>query len=88
MNPEGSARAGGAQGHAYGDFSTRDHGPAHVHLVSPEARIKVWLNCPSGPLEPYEARGVTKATLRRLLETLEPNLNQFCSEWRKVHGDL
>ena len=67
---------------------TRDHGPAHVHLVSPEARIKVWLNCPSGPLEPYEARGVTKATLRRLLETLESNLNRLCSEWRKVHGDL
>jgi len=35
-----------------------------------------------------EARGVTKASLRRLLEALEPNLNQLCSEWRKVHGDL
>lgn len=67
---------------------TRDHGPAHVHLVSPEARIKVWLNCPNGPLEPYEARGVTKAALRRLLEALEPNLNELCGEWRKVHGDL
>ena len=67
---------------------TRDHGPAHVHLVSPVARAKVWLNCPGGPLEPYEARGVTRATLRRLLEALEPNLDQFCSEWSKVHGDF
>ena len=67
---------------------TRDHGPAHVHLVSSEARVKLWLNRPSGPLEPYEARGITRVTLRRLLENLEPSLNQLCGEWRKVHGDL
>ncbi|MBI5921768.1 MAG: DUF4160 domain-containing protein [Betaproteobacteria bacterium] len=67
---------------------THDHGPAHVHLISAEARIKVWLNCPAGPLEPYEARGVNRVTIRRLLEALESALNQLCHEWKKIHGDF
>lgn len=67
---------------------TRDHRPAHVHLVSAAARVKVWLNCPAGPMAPYEARGVDKAKLRKLLESLESELNRLCSEWRKIHGDL
>ena len=67
---------------------TRDHGPAHVHVISATGRIKVKLNCPNGPLDPYEARGVNRGTLRKLLESLEVELDRLCSEWRNIHGDL
>ena len=35
---------------------TLDHAPAHVHLVGPEGRAKIALNCPKGPTVPIDCR--------------------------------
>ncbi len=43
---------------------THDHGPAHIHIVGPDGRAKVMLNCPSGPLRPTEIRGIDRQTVR------------------------
>lgn len=65
---------------------TRDHAPAHVHIVGPEGRAKVALNCPSGPLVPTDIRGIDKQTMRRLLELLTIEIRRLCEAWEKIHG--
>lgn len=65
---------------------SRDHAPAHVHLVSPDGRAKIALNCPEGPVVPIEARGMSTATLKRAVQSIESELSALCRAWRNVHG--
>ncbi|MFM9971453.1 MAG: DUF4160 domain-containing protein [Burkholderiales bacterium] len=65
---------------------TRDHGPAHVHLVGPDGRAKFALNCPDGPAVLIEARGVDASTLRRALVSIGNELSMLCRTWREIHG--
>jgi hypothetical protein len=63
-----------------------DHPPAHVHLVSPDGRAKIALNCPDGPVVPIEARGIDAGTLKRTLRLIENERLALCHAWRDIHG--
>lgn len=65
---------------------THDHAPAHVHLVGPEGRAKIALNCPNGPVVPIEARGVDAGTLREALPLIDVELAVPCATWSSMHG--
>ncbi|WP_420856656.1 DUF4160 domain-containing protein [Sulfuritortus calidifontis] len=65
---------------------THDHPPAHAHLVGPNGRAKVLLNCPSGPPVPLDIRGIDKPTMRRLMEVIAAELSQLCEGWENIHG--
>ena len=65
---------------------THDHAPAHVHLVGPDGRAKIALNCPSGPVVLVDARGIDEGTLRRALTQIEQALSALCENWRLAHG--
>ena len=47
---------------------TDDHAPSHIHLVGPDGRAKIALNCPEGPAIPIEARGISSAVLKIALQ--------------------
>lgn len=66
---------------------TLDHGPAHVHLVGPEGRAKVALQCPDGPVVPIDSRGIDAYVLTRLLAILNDELPMLCKAWSTVHGN-
>jgi hypothetical protein len=65
---------------------SRDHAPAHVHLVSPNGRAKIALNCPEGPAVPIEARGIDAGTLKRTLRLIENELSALCRARKDIHG--
>lgn len=66
---------------------TRDHGPAHVHVVGPEGRARVALNCPDGPAVPIDGRGIDAATLKQAITLIGNELERLCREWRSIHGN-
>lgn len=66
---------------------TLDHAPAHVHLVGPEGRAKIALNCPAGPAIPINIRGIDAATVKSALVVIEKELAVLCRTWRSMHGD-
>jgi hypothetical protein len=63
-----------------------DHPPPHVHVVGPDGRAKVALNCPHGPAIPIDARGIDRGTLRRIVEQIEKDHARLCSAWDAMHG--
>ena len=65
---------------------TRDHTPAHVHLVGPEGRAKIALNCPYGPVIPIDVRGIDAGTLKRARSQIEDERASLCEDWRLKHG--
>ncbi len=64
----------------------KDHGPAHVHVVGPEGRAKIELNCPAGPALPVDIRGMDAVTVRRVVELITDNLARLCAAWKELHG--
>jgi hypothetical protein len=66
---------------------TRDHGPAHVHVVGPEGRARIALNCPDGPPVPIDAFGIDTATLRRIIDEVAGEIERLCREWSLIHGN-
>ena len=66
---------------------TLDHAPAHVHLVGPEGRAKIALNCPTGPGLPISIRGIDAATVKGAVNVIERELMELCQIWRSMHGD-
>jgi hypothetical protein len=66
---------------------TLDHAPARVHLVGPEGRAKIALNCPTGPVVPISIRGVDAVTIKSALVAIEQELTELCRIWRSMHGD-
>ncbi|HRP97111.1 MAG TPA: DUF4160 domain-containing protein [Rhodocyclaceae bacterium] len=63
-----------------------DHPPAHVHVVGPQGRARIALNCPDGPAIPLDARGIERGTLRRMLDHIDSNLAGLCGAWDATHG--
>lgn len=65
---------------------THDHAPSHVHLVGPDGRAKIALNCPDGPLALIDSRGIDAGTLKNALDQIQAELVALCREWRSIHG--
>jgi hypothetical protein len=65
---------------------THDHAPSHVHLVGPEGRAKIALNCPNGPVVLVESWGIETGMLKRALCQIEQELIVLCADWKTVHG--
>ena len=63
-----------------------DHGPAHVHLIGPDGRARIALNCPDGPPVPVDARGMDATRLHKALGLVADNLGLLCKEWSSIHG--
>lgn len=71
---------------------TNDHRPAHVHIIrgqgDGEAEAVFFLNCPDGPPELREVRGLMAFREANLLEDLlMKRLDEPCEKWSEIHGD-
>lgn len=64
----------------------KDHGPAHVHVVGPDGRAKIELNCPGGPPLPVDVRGIDAITVRQVVGLIADDLARLCAAWREIHG--
>lgn len=61
----------------------REHGPAHVHVWSPEGYMVVQLE-PS--LSIREAHGIKSSTAREILSSIEARYDECLAAWRRYHG--
>lgn len=62
----------------------REHGPAHVHVLSKSDRSEVKIS-----LESYEVLGKTRFTrksIKKILKFIDDNYNQLMDAWEALHG--
>ncbi len=65
---------------------THDHRPAHVHVIGSGAEAVFVLNCPHGPPELRESRGLQLRDVKSVIDALKPQVHLLCAEWRRIHG--
>lgn len=65
---------------------TNDHPPPHVHVIGPEGRAKIQLDCQNGVVDLLWHDGVQRTELRVILATVEAEIKRLCDVWRVIHG--
>lgn len=65
---------------------TLDHPPVHVHVVGPNGRAKIALNCQRGRPLPIAAFGMDAALLTKLVDAVAERQDSLCEAWRQLHG--
>lgn len=64
-----------------GVVHTRDHKPAHIHVLGPNAEVvfdlKTW--------EVLRVRGFTEATTNKILKFLKEYGPEFLEAWNEIH---
>lgn len=67
---------------------TNDHLPPHVHVLGPEGRAKIYIDCENGAIHLVSHDGVTRADLRQILQAVEAKVELLCKEWSAIHGQI
>jgi len=60
---------------------TKDHKPAHIHVIGPDAEIKFAL----GTWEIMGNRGFTQKTANEIRNFLKPRENEFLEAWNAIY---
>jgi uncharacterized protein (DUF885 family) len=60
---------------------TREHKPAHVHLIGPEAEAKIEIESWSI----LESHGFSAQALKKALEFLENHKDELLEAWKDIH---
>jgi hypothetical protein len=66
---------------------TREHGPAHVHIIREGGEVVVVLNTPEQGMSVREVRGMRPADVRQAVAIVEVNADYLRQQWRKYHGE-
>lgn len=61
----------------------REHGPAHVHVVKGEKRVKVFLH----PIAFTDNKGFAERELRQIEKFLAVRLGFLLRKWEELHPD-
>ena len=72
-------------------IQTRDHRPAHVHVDSPDASVKVDISGPVPKILPVSKKKRAKSSAafeRKALKMVGDKLELCQAAWRKYHGSL
>jgi hypothetical protein len=60
---------------------TKDHQPAHIHVIGPEAEVKFGL----GDWRVMANHGFDEKTVRKIREFLMPREREFLEVWNEIH---
>ena len=61
---------------------SKEHPPAHVHIISAEARCKINLQS----FEVMENFGFSKAALKKLIAEVSKRSDELLAYWENYHG--
>ncbi|NBZ88991.1 DUF4160 domain-containing protein [Stagnihabitans tardus] len=64
---------------------TDDHEPAHVHVFG-DGQAKIDLISPSGAPSLVWAEGMKANDLRRAMQMVRDQQEEFLAKWREIHG--
>ena len=64
---------------------TDDHEPAHVHVFG-DGQAKINLVGPDGVPTLVQAEGMKANDLRRAMQLVRDQREQFLTRWREIHG--
>ena len=67
---------------------TNDHPPPHVHVLGPEGRAKIRLDCERGGVDLLWHDSVQRTDLRLILAEVEAGIERLCDAWRVIHGPI
>lgn len=62
---------------------TKDHRPAHIHLIAPEAEAKIAI----AGWKVLSNKGFTSSGLRRAVEFLKENEKILMEAWNEIHEE-
>lgn len=62
-----------------------DHEPAHVHVFG-DGEAKINLTGPEGRPELLSAAGMTRADIRKAMQTIEEQQMMLLERWSEIHG--
>lgn len=62
---------------------TRDHEPAHVHVVGPDRQVKIAIET----LDVIENNGFSNKDLKLILKYLSSRKEQLIEKWEEIHGE-
>jgi len=62
---------------------TKDHKPAHIHVIGPDAEIKFAL----GTWEVIDNNGFSQKASNQIREFLKPRESEFLEAWNAIHKD-
>lgn len=65
---------------------SKDHWPAHVHVVGQGDSAIFYLNCPAGPLSLRANFGFSDRQLRDIQAKLLDHAAELCTAWEEIHG--
>ena len=66
---------------------SNDHAPAHVHVLGREFDVRLRLNCPQGPVEYMDHKGVVRRDyVNELLAEVATRHADCCRIWKGIHG--
>ena len=66
---------------------SRDHPPAHVHVIGSRGSAKIEVRGPSGHPGLVWNLGLSRRDLARALAAIEDHAELILSEWKKIHDN-
>ena len=65
---------------------TRDHEPAHVHVLGSGGEAKVQLGLDGEPPILIEAQRLKRSDVRKAVDLVEVHQDMLWTAWRRIHG--
>lgn len=65
---------------------TREHGPAHVHVLRGNSEVVILLNGSAEQVSVREVGNMPRAEVHRAVAVVEDHAEFLRQEWRKYHG--
>ncbi|HCV70551.1 MAG TPA: DUF4160 domain-containing protein [Agrobacterium sp.] len=65
-----------------------DHRPTNVHVIGNGNSAVFTMNCPDGPPELRENRGLGKPDLGGIARSFNDARKGICEAWSRIHGDF
>ena len=64
----------------------RDHGPPHVHVLHSGKEVVILLGVGVEVPRVRENRGMRRRNVRKAMDIVMANNDEFLKEWRKIYG--
>ena len=68
-------------------FPPREHGPAHVHVVTADGLARIDLARQDIPQQTSRVDGMKQSDVRKAERIVSANTDYLLAERRKIHGD-
>ena len=62
---------------------SRDHRPPHVHIIAPDAEVRITIDT----LEVLEVNGFDRSDIKEFVEFMKERQEKIKEKWNEIHGE-